>query len=146
MGVTQRNTPSSIPDAPGTGRGEPRWEPLLGSDRPFLCHLVWDQQLLLPLDHSSVGRVPYVMYSLAFTLQISPEHLLTTVHTVWGSVATLVAQMVKNLPAMQESQVQPLGQEDPLEKEIGTHSSVLTRESWWATVGGVTKSQTRLSD
>ena len=59
---------------------------------------------------------------------------------------TLVAQTVKNLPAMQESQVQPLGQEDPLEKEIGTHSSVLTRESWWATVGGVTKSQKRLSD
>ena len=39
--------------------------------------------------------------------------------------ASLVAQMVKNLPAMQETQVQSLGQEDPLEKEMATHSSTL---------------------
>ncbi|MDU9778308.1 hypothetical protein, partial [Helicobacter pylori] len=37
----------------------------------------------------------------------------------------LVAQTVKNLPAMQETQVQSLGQEDPLEKEMATHSSTL---------------------
>ena len=36
---------------------------------------------------------------------------------------------VKNPPAMQETQVQPLGQEDPLEKEMATHSSVLVWES-----------------
>ena len=39
--------------------------------------------------------------------------------------ASLVAQMVKNLPAMQETWVQPLGWEDLLEKEIATHSSIL---------------------
>ena len=39
--------------------------------------------------------------------------------------ASLVAQMVKNLPAMQETWVQFLGQEDPLEKEMATHFSVL---------------------
>ena len=39
--------------------------------------------------------------------------------------ASLVAQMVKNLPAMQEIQVQSLGRENPLEKEIETHSSIL---------------------
>ena len=39
--------------------------------------------------------------------------------------ASVVAQMVKNLPAMQETQVQSLGQEDPLEKEMATHSSIL---------------------
>ena len=38
----------------------------------------------------------------------------------------LVAQMVKNPPAMQETQVRSLGQEDPLEKEMATHSSILT--------------------
>ena len=38
-----------------------------------------------------------------------------------------MAQLVKNLP-MQEMRVQPLGQEDPLEKEIATHSSVLSGE------------------
>ena len=39
--------------------------------------------------------------------------------------ASLVAQMVKNLPAMQEAWVHSLGQEDPLEKEMVTHSSIL---------------------
>ena len=37
----------------------------------------------------------------------------------------MVAQTVKNLPAMQETQVGSLGQEDPLEKEMATHSSIL---------------------
>ena len=45
--------------------------------------------------------------------------------------ASLVAQMVKNLPAVQETQVQPLGQEDPLEEEMATHSTILAwRISW----------------
>ena len=53
---------------------------------------------------------------------------------------------------MQETRVQSLGQEDPLEKEKATHSSILCLENpmdrgaWWATVHGVTKSQTQLSD
>ena len=41
------------------------------------------------------------------------------------SWVSLVAQMVKHLPTMQETRVQPLGQEDPLEKEMATHSSTL---------------------
>ena len=46
----------------------------------------------------------------------------------WGIAipgAFLVAQMVKNLPAMQETQVRSLGQEDPLEKGMATHFSIL---------------------
>ena len=43
-------------------------------------------------------------------------------NTVWTS---LVAQMVKHLPAMQETWVQSLGWEDPLEKVMATHSSIL---------------------
>ena len=43
-----------------------------------------------------------------------------------------VAQMVKNLPAMQETQVRSLGQEDPLEKEMATHSSTLTWKISWS--------------
>ena len=39
--------------------------------------------------------------------------------------ASLVAEMVKNLLALQETQVQPLGWEDPLEKGMATHSSIL---------------------
>ena len=38
--------------------------------------------------------------------------------------ASLVAQMVKRLPAMQETQVRPLGREDPLEKELAAHSVI----------------------
>ena len=45
--------------------------------------------------------------------------------------ASLVAQMVKNLPAMHETQVRSLGLEDALEKEIATHSSILAWESPW---------------
>ena len=42
---------------------------------------------------------------------------------------SLIAQSVKNLPAMQETRARFLGQEDPLEKEMATHSSILAGES-----------------
>ena len=45
--------------------------------------------------------------------------------------ASLVAQMVKNLPTMQETQVQSLGREDPLEKGKATHSSMLAWRIPW---------------
>ena len=54
------------------------------------------------------------------------------------SYVSLVAQIVKNLPAMQESQVQSLGQEDPLEKGMATHSSILAwRIPWTEEPGGL---------
>ena len=62
--------------------------------------------------------------------------------------AYLMAQMVKNLSVVQETQVQSLGQEDPLEKEMASHSRILawripwTEEPGGATVHGVTKSET----
>ena len=43
----------------------------------------------------------------------------------------LVAQKVKRLPAMRETQVRSLGQEDPVEKEMATHSSILSWEIPW---------------
>ena len=63
-------------------------------------------------------------------------------------MASLVAQMVKNPPAMWESWVQSLGREDPLEKSMATHSSILAwripmdQGAWQATVYGVTKNWT----
>ena len=45
--------------------------------------------------------------------------------------APLVAQTVKNPPAVQETWVQPLGQEDPLEKGMATHSSILAWRIPW---------------
>ena len=45
--------------------------------------------------------------------------------------ASLVAKLIKNLPAMQETWVQSLGWEDPLEMGMATHSSVLARKIPW---------------
>ena len=45
--------------------------------------------------------------------------------------ASLIAQLIKNPPAMQETPVQSLGQEDPLEKEMATHSSTLAWKIPW---------------
>ena len=50
----------------------------------------------------------------------------------WGRGASLVAQMVKNLPTLWEIQVRSLGWEDPLEKEMATHSSILACKIPWA--------------
>ena len=66
---------------------------------------------------------------------------------LWG--ASLVAQMVENLPAVWETRVWSLCWEEPLEKEMATHSIFMPGEShdrgaWQATVHGVTESQTRL--
>ena len=49
---------------------------------------------------------------------------------------SVVAQMVKNPPAIQETQVQSLGREDPLEKEMATHSSILAWEIPWSEESG----------
>ena len=65
--------------------------------------------------------------------------------------ASLVSQLVKNLPAMQDTRFQSLGWEDPLEEGMATHSSILAwripmdRGAWWATVLGVAKSRIWLS-
>ena len=66
--------------------------------------------------------------------------------------ASLVAQRLKPLPAMQETWLRSLGREDPLEKEMANPlrysclENPMDRGAWWATVHGVAKSWTRLSD
>ena len=65
--------------------------------------------------------------------------------------ASLAAQSVKNLPAVQETWVQSLGWEDPLEKEMETRSSILVwKISWTEEPGGLqpmgSQSRARLSD
>ena len=71
-----------------------------------------------------------------------PKHLCGPTSTL------LVAQMIKNLPAMQEAQVGSLGQEDPLEKGMAPTPVFLPGEfhGLRATVDGVAKSRTGLSD
>ena len=48
-----------------------------------------------------------------------------------GRLVSLVAQRVRNLPAMQETWVRSLGQEDPLEKGMATHSSIFAWKIQW---------------
>ena len=67
---------------------------------------------------------------------------LVVLFVLWAS---LVAQMVKNPPAVQETQVQSLGWEDTLEMGMATPSSILTWGIPW-TDHGVTKSPTQLSN
>ena len=92
--------------------------------------------------HSSKASILWI--SAFFILQLSHPYMTTgktialTRQTFVGRVmslvfnmlsrlalASLVAQTIKHLPAMQETWVRSLGQEDPLEKEMETHSSVL---------------------
>ena len=62
-------------------------------------------------------------------------------NSIWllsSDQASLVAQTVKCLPTMQETQVRSLGQEDPLEKEMATHSSILAwKIPWMEEPGGL---------
>ena len=87
--------------------------------------------------------------------QVNPasiRELQLHTHIQFLNITHHVAQMVKNLPAMRETQVLSLGREDPLEKEMATHSRILAWEILWTEKPGrrqslgLQKSQTRLSD
>ena len=61
--------------------------------------------------------------------------------------ASLLAQRLKRLPGMRGTRVRSLGREDPLEKEMATHSSIhawriLDRGAWWDTVHGIAELDT----
>ena len=61
--------------------------------------------------------------------------------------ASLIAQLVKNLPAMWETWVRSLGWEDPLEKEMATHSRILAwRIPWMEELGGLQSTGHKESD
>ena len=75
----------------------------------------------------------YIQYELIWDTIIIYKHKQIHINTyvylipIYRSIrASLVAQTVKSLPAMQKTRVQSLGQEDPLEKEMANHSSTLT--------------------
>ena len=73
-------------------------------------------------------------FMIAYYLLIAYVIICTQLF-IWTS---LMSQTVKNLPAMRETQVQSLGQEDPLEKGMATHSSILAwRIPWTEEPGGL---------
>ena len=74
------------------------------------------------------------------------DFIIVICYTLQYSWASLVAQLVKNLPAMWETWIESLGWKDPLEKGKATHSSSLAWRIPWTTVHGVANSQVRLRD
>ena len=69
---------------------------------------------------------------LTFTITLWSRYYFLLLYT-WAS---LVAQMVKTLPAMLETRIQSLGQEDPLEKGVSTHSGILAFKIPWTEKSG----------
>ena len=69
--------------------------------------------------------MPLVAFDVTASANQGKLYYLLLYYVVLAARASLVAQLVKNLPAMRETWVQSLGWEDPLEKGKATHSSVL---------------------
>ena len=79
---------------------------------------------------SGLGWAGLSLYSTDFSINCISYELLSTILSIqWASP---VAQMVKNLPALQETRVPSLGREDPLAKEMANHSSTLAWRIPWA--------------
>ena len=87
----------------------------------------WKSSVFIPIPKKGKAKECSNYHTIALISHASkkkkqPQNSPSQASTVWAS---LVAQMVKHLPAMQETGVQSLGQEDLLEKEMATHSSTL---------------------
>ena len=100
--------------------------PTRSFNRDLHCFL-----LILKLRHTLFNVQIYYMYSLyPFLHFLLPSFLIFTIYSLLVFIwASLVAQRLKHLPLMWETWVRSLGQEDPLEKEMATHSVFLPGES-----------------
>ena len=110
------------------------WDTPGGKRIPFLLVTVW------------LCLLPY--WPCGFELAVKHSLACFSLFLKWNYWASLVAQMVKSLPAVWKTWVPSLGQKDPLEKEMATQSSILAWEIPWTEepglVHGVSKSQTWL--
>ena len=133
------------------------------ADSFLLCH--WEAHFKYFLEHKKIAKFSYYCLTCLFhvsLISIFIYFLLKTNMTcldlqsnllllaIISLGASLVAQTIKNPPTMKETWVQSLGQEDPLEKGVATHSTIPAWEIPWTdvlrTANGVTKSRTWLSD
>ena len=98
--------------------------------------------------HSSVGKESACNAGDAGSTPVSGRSPGEGVgYPLWYSWVSLVAQLVKNPPAMWETWVQSVGWEDPLEKEMATHSSILAwRIPWTEDLGGLQSTGCKESD
>ena len=115
---------------------------IIHSAKNFLITLALNSHsdcMLVPiiLQRRNRACVPQISRSLTAHLR-SSEPDLSSANTENLNWASLVAQMVKNLSAMQETWVGSLGQEDPLEKGMAPHSSILLwKVPWTEEPGGL---------
>ena len=116
---------------------------------------LWPARLLCPWDSpgKNTGVGCHSLLQRIFPTQESNLHLLYLLHWQAGFLllalprkASLVVQMVKNLPSMRETQIRSLGWEDFLEKEMATYSYILEnsmdREAWQSSQWGWKESYT----
>ena len=99
------------------------------------------------LNCSSSKWIPYTKLCQVFVCLFSLRKLIFSKYKHWRfNWASLVPQVVKNLPEVWKTWVQSLGWEDPLEEGMATHSNIfawkipMDRGVWWATAHGITKS------
>ena len=90
----------------------------------LLVHLID----LLSLLHRRNG---FARFRKLWWIRQAVDHQTMTMTFLGANLSSLVAQRVKNLPAMQETWVRSLAWEDPLEKEMATHSSILACRIPW---------------
>ena len=144
------------------------WKPFLAWDRQKQVNLAWTnpccKQLSIPqedikLTLSKIKSYMFPQY-ICLLLQLDvrvfkffePRAMFSTFFLVSLEQASLMAHTVKNLPAMQDTQAWSLSQEDCLEEEMATHSSIFAwrnpedRGAWQAIVHGVEKRWTWLRD
>ena len=106
---------------------------------PTLCDpMHYTVHGILQLSHKGSPRIlEWVAYPF-FSWYSWPKNWTWISCIAGGFLTNSVAQLVKSLPAMQETWVQSLGWEDPLEKEMATHSSILAwRIPWTEEPGGL---------
>ena len=100
---------------------------------------VLQRSIFIPIDERSSFSSPLPTYIIIFYFSYSSyvgsdiSVWFLFVVPLWLIItrASLVAQMVKHLPTIRETQVRSLGREDPLEKEMATHSSILAWKIPW---------------
>ena len=162
-----------LPNLRREGRLDIGWKAQSSGKKRLLCPSTWDGCGSTPAKQEKVqaGRFRGACSSPLLTVRLE-----WFIPTVWGYVVSylqtrirkqirlpwvineiiiiskspplgsLVVQLVKNLPAMQETQVWSPGEGNGNPLQYSCLEIPMDREAWWATVHGVTKSQTRLSD
>ena len=96
-------------------------------------HYILLYYILIIYYYIDLDLLVFIFFWLSITFWTNTDLIscLSLLFFIFWNKASLVTQLVKNLPAMQKTWAWSLGQEDPLEKEMATHSSTLTWRTPW---------------